>query len=256
MTITVFIRYQIDPFKRAAFEAYAQRWMTIIPRCGGKLLGYWMPHEGTNTIAFGLISFESLAAYEAYRARLRADQEGAANFMTAEEGRFILAEERGVVAAVGHSGNAVVAPLEGSESLGKIIQLRFDVFHHSRIGHIQRVFEDPIRMSHSQLGMRIDGVQERIDELTHVSFSQILTHYFEVRAAPITGVVPPSPIAVVDVRAHFAHEIRHAKYFAKGRIAISISANPGVARILPRGSVPPPTQHAYGGKPTGARVVP
>jgi hypothetical protein len=94
MTITVFIRYQIDPFKRAAFEAYAQRWMTIIPRCGGKLIGYWLPHEGTNNIAFGLISFESLAAYEAYRARLRADKEGAANFMTAEEGRFILAEER------------------------------------------------------------------------------------------------------------------------------------------------------------------
>jgi len=94
MTITVFIRYQIDPFKRAAFEAYAQRWMTIIPRCGGNLVGYWMPHEGTNNIAFGLISFESLAAYEAYRARLRADKEGAANFKTAEEERFFLAEER------------------------------------------------------------------------------------------------------------------------------------------------------------------
>ena len=85
MTITVFIRYQIDPFKRDAFEAYARRWLTIIPKCGGNLLGYWMPHEGTNNIAFGLISFESLAAYEAYRARLRADKEGAANFMTAEE---------------------------------------------------------------------------------------------------------------------------------------------------------------------------
>ena len=74
MTITVFIRYQIDPFKRPAFEAYAQRWLTIIPKCGGNLLGYWMPHEGTNNIAFGLISFESLAAYEAYRTRLKADK--------------------------------------------------------------------------------------------------------------------------------------------------------------------------------------
>jgi NIPSNAP len=44
MSITVFIRYQLDPFKR-------------------------VPHEGTNNIAFALISFESLAAYEAYRAR-------------------------------------------------------------------------------------------------------------------------------------------------------------------------------------------
>ncbi|MBN8941046.1 MAG: NIPSNAP family protein [Rhizobiales bacterium] len=94
MTITVFIRYQIDPFKRDAFEAYARNWLTIIPKCGGNLLGYWMPHEGTNNIAFGLISFESLAAYEAYRARLRADDDGRANFRMAEEERFILSEER------------------------------------------------------------------------------------------------------------------------------------------------------------------
>jgi hypothetical protein len=94
MTITVFIRYQLDPFRRDAFEAYAKRWLDIIPRCGGDLVGYWMPHEGTNNVAFGLISFESLAAYEAYRARLRGDPEGMANFKVAEEQRFILAEER------------------------------------------------------------------------------------------------------------------------------------------------------------------
>ncbi|MFM2421811.1 MAG: hypothetical protein RL291_341 [Pseudomonadota bacterium] len=94
MTITVFIRYQIDPFKRAAFETYAQRWLEIIPACGGRVDGYWMPHEGTNNIAFGLISFESLADYEAYRARLKADPAGGANFAMAEAGRFILAEER------------------------------------------------------------------------------------------------------------------------------------------------------------------
>jgi NIPSNAP len=94
MTVTVFIRYQLDPFKRADFEAYARRWLKIIPRLGGNLLGYWMPHEGTNNIAMALISFDSLAAYEAYRARLRSDPEGSANFQSAEEGRFILAEER------------------------------------------------------------------------------------------------------------------------------------------------------------------
>jgi NIPSNAP len=94
MTITVFIRYQLDPFKRALFEQYSKNWLTIIPKCGGDLLGYWMPHEGTNNIAFALISFESLAAYESYRARLRADSEGKANFDFAEENRFILAEER------------------------------------------------------------------------------------------------------------------------------------------------------------------
>ncbi len=94
MAVTVFIRYQIDPFKRALFEQYAGRWPAIIPRAGGDLIGYWMPHEGTNNIAFALISFESLAAYEDYRARLRADGEGMANFRFAEENQFILTEER------------------------------------------------------------------------------------------------------------------------------------------------------------------
>ena len=94
MAITCFIRYQIDPFKRAQFEEYSKRWLKIIPRCGGDLIGYFMPHEGTNNVAFALISFESLAAYEAYRARLREDDEGMANFRVAEEQKFILAEER------------------------------------------------------------------------------------------------------------------------------------------------------------------
>ncbi len=94
MSVTVFIRYQIDPFKRALFEEYSKRWMSIIPKCGGDLVGYFMPHEGTNNIAFALISFDSLAAYEAYRARLRADADGIANFKFAEANRFILAEER------------------------------------------------------------------------------------------------------------------------------------------------------------------
>jgi hypothetical protein len=94
MAITVFIRYRIDPFKREAFEAYARRWLEIIPKCGGDVVGYWMPHEGTNNIAWGLISFASLAAYESYRARLKADAEGAANFRFAEDEGLILAEER------------------------------------------------------------------------------------------------------------------------------------------------------------------
>jgi hypothetical protein len=94
VTITVFIRYQIDPFKRDAFEQYARNWLAIIPRCGGDLLGYWMPHEGSNNIAFALISFDSLAAYETYRVRLRTDPEGIANFQYAEEHRLIVGEER------------------------------------------------------------------------------------------------------------------------------------------------------------------
>jgi len=101
LAITVFIRYQLDPFKRAMLEQYAKRWLTIIPKCGGDLVGYWMPHEGTNNIAFALISFEDLAAYENYRARLRADGEGMANFNFAEENKFILTEERTFLRQVG-----------------------------------------------------------------------------------------------------------------------------------------------------------
>jgi NIPSNAP len=94
VTVTCCIRYVIDPFKRDAFESYARAWLTIIPACGGELLGYFMPWEGTNNVALALISFESLAAYERYRARLKADERGAANFRFAEAERLILAEER------------------------------------------------------------------------------------------------------------------------------------------------------------------
>jgi hypothetical protein len=94
VAITVLIRYQLDPFQRDAFETYARRWLTIIPKCGGDLVGYWMPHEGTNNIGYAMVTFDSLASYEAYRARLRTDPEAVANFRFAEERRFILAEER------------------------------------------------------------------------------------------------------------------------------------------------------------------
>ncbi|HYM33594.1 MAG TPA: NIPSNAP family protein [Candidatus Cybelea sp.] len=94
MTVTCCIRYVIDPFKAEAFETYARNWLKIIPACGGALIGYYMPHEGTNNVALALISFESLAAYEAYRARIRSDKDGAANFAFAQRERFILSEER------------------------------------------------------------------------------------------------------------------------------------------------------------------
>jgi len=94
MTVTCCIRYVIDPFQQDAFEAYARNWLTIIPACGGDLLGYFLPHEGTNNVALAMISFDSLAAYEAYRARLKTDPAGRANFAMAQEKRFILSEER------------------------------------------------------------------------------------------------------------------------------------------------------------------
>ena len=100
MPVTCFIRYEIDPFQRDAFAEYADNWARIIPRCGGDLLGYFLPHEGTNNVAFALIGFDSLAAYEAYRSRLREDPEGQANFAFAQSKRLILREERSFLKAV------------------------------------------------------------------------------------------------------------------------------------------------------------
>jgi hypothetical protein len=100
MTITCLIRYEIDPFQRQAFKEYSENWGRIIPRCGGHLVGYFLPHEGTNDVAWGLIAFDSLAAYERYRMRLKADDEGRRNFEMAQEKRFILREQRSFVEAV------------------------------------------------------------------------------------------------------------------------------------------------------------
>ena len=100
MTITCVIRYQIDPYQRDAFRQYAENWGRIIPRCGGHLVGYFLPHEGTNDVGWGLIAFESLAAYEAYRARLGTDAEARANFVAVAKNRCILREERNFVEVV------------------------------------------------------------------------------------------------------------------------------------------------------------
>jgi hypothetical protein len=94
MALTCFIRYQIDPFQKEAFRQYAENWGRIIPRCGGQLVGYFLPAEGTNDIAWGLIAFPDLAAYELYRRRLRSDAASRENFASAEKLRFILREER------------------------------------------------------------------------------------------------------------------------------------------------------------------
>lgn len=94
MSITCFIQYKINPFKKNEFKRYAKKWGEIIPTCGGKLIGYFMPHEGTNNIAFGLISFDSIADYESYRERLKKDPAGNENFQYAQKEQFILEENR------------------------------------------------------------------------------------------------------------------------------------------------------------------
>jgi hypothetical protein len=92
--ITCFIRYEIDPFGKDAFAAYARNWGEAIPRCGASLIGYFGPHEGSATTAYGVYSIDDLAAYEAYRARLAADPLGRENYAFARKERFILKEDR------------------------------------------------------------------------------------------------------------------------------------------------------------------
>ena len=94
MTVSCFIEYKINPFKREAFNQYAKNWANIIPRCGGELVGYFLPHEGTNYQAFGIISFDSLRSYETYRERLKQDSEAKQNFQFAQDEQFILEETR------------------------------------------------------------------------------------------------------------------------------------------------------------------
>jgi len=92
--ITCFIRYEIDPYKKSAFEEYARNWGQAIPRCGADLIGYFAPHEGSSTLAYGVYTVENLAAYEAYRDRLRNDTLGQANYAFAQKEQFIRREDR------------------------------------------------------------------------------------------------------------------------------------------------------------------
>jgi len=98
--ITCFIRYEIDPFAKDAFAAYARAWGQAIPRCGAELIGYFGPHEGSATTAYGVYNIENLAAYEAYRARLTEDPLGRENYAFAKREKFILREERAFLQCV------------------------------------------------------------------------------------------------------------------------------------------------------------
>lgn len=92
--LTCIIRYEIDPTKKAQFEHYARNWGAAIPRCGADLVGYYAPHEGSSTLAYGIYNIPSLAAYEAYRTRLAADPLGRKNYAFAQSEKFLLREDR------------------------------------------------------------------------------------------------------------------------------------------------------------------
>jgi hypothetical protein len=100
MNVTCIIRYQIDPYQREEFKQYAAAWGKIIPRCGGHLFGYFLPYEGTNDVGWALIAFDSLAHYEAYKTRLKADPDAQKNFAFAQTKKFILREERNFIEGV------------------------------------------------------------------------------------------------------------------------------------------------------------
>jgi hypothetical protein len=108
--ITCVIEYEIDPYKRAAFEAYARTWGQAIPRCGADLIGYFAPHEGSATRAYGIYSIGNLAAYEAYRARLAADPLGRENYAFAQAERFIVKETRTFVTLASAPHGPLVTP--------------------------------------------------------------------------------------------------------------------------------------------------
>jgi hypothetical protein len=109
MTITCFIEYKLDPFKIDEFERYARNWGRIIPACGGDLLGYFIPEEGTNNIAYGLISFNNLADYESYRKRLKNDPFAIENFKLANSEQFIVEEKRSFLKVIDNTNKSTMA---------------------------------------------------------------------------------------------------------------------------------------------------
>ncbi len=92
--LTCIIKYQIDPTKKTQFEQYSRNWCEAIPRCGADLIGYYSPHEGSSTLAYGIYNIPSLADYEQYRSRLAADPIGKENYAFAQQEKFLLREDR------------------------------------------------------------------------------------------------------------------------------------------------------------------
>ncbi|WP_037493711.1 NIPSNAP family protein [Sneathiella glossodoripedis] len=92
--LTCFIKYHIAPTKKDLFEEYSRNWSVAIPRNGADLVGYFAPHEGSSTLAYGVYHIESLAAYEQYRQQLAKDPLGLQNYQFAQREKFILREDR------------------------------------------------------------------------------------------------------------------------------------------------------------------
>lgn len=145
--ITCVIRYQIDPFQRDGFKTYAENWGRIIPRCGGYLIGYFLPYEGTNDVAWGLVGCDSLASYEAYKARIKADPEARDNFAMAQSRRLILREERNFVEVVGETFNLpskLASAEKPATAIACIIQYQIDPFQKDGFKKHAEDLRDPV----------------------------------------------------------------------------------------------------------------
>lgn len=104
--LTCIIRYHIHPAQRDDFNHYAQNWGKAIPRCGADLIGYFAPHEGSTSLAYGIYNIPSLSAYETYRQKLQADPLGRENYNFAQKEKFILREDRCFFKCVSDQGAA------------------------------------------------------------------------------------------------------------------------------------------------------
>lgn len=93
-TVTCLIRYRLDPWRLAEFEDYARRWLALAPRFGGRPHGWFLPHEGANDLAYALVSFDDLAAYEAYRREAAEDPDCLAALEHAERTRCYRRSDR------------------------------------------------------------------------------------------------------------------------------------------------------------------
>ena len=94
--ITLCIRYQIDHNKTRDFETYARTLAQPIRRCGGDLIGYFLPTRfaGRTNEALALIAFQNLGAYERYRDALTVDPGAAECLARVERSGCIVSEDR------------------------------------------------------------------------------------------------------------------------------------------------------------------
>ena len=100
--ITLSIRYTLAASKLADFAAYAEALQKPLARCGGSLVGYYLPTKlaGPTNVALALIDFPSLAAYEQYRERLAVDPDATDCLRRVESAGAILIEDRAILRRV------------------------------------------------------------------------------------------------------------------------------------------------------------